>query len=277
MGAIWTFISSLFPNYIAAFLPSGDKLAVFITLWVFLAIFLGRWCWQKVMLARSNKNPFKVIFPIALIALSLVGLLGGGIMLARIREATASQHATYALAPHIYSEAHSIKAKNGRETKLYENTFYLVVGNSSDDGATLKRVQAEIQGYETPVLAPIKDSALSEIDLKHGQWAFFAVGRIVSTANIGLFKGSVTIDDDQLKFFEHNVPLGGLKFDVWSFDNKRHYGLGGPSYPSDGWKMTMLISSQDKKSKQIALNIDPQNQKTPVTYDSSERSVRELR
>jgi hypothetical protein len=63
-------------------------------------------------------------------------------------KAPATQDTTFTIGPNIYSEARSVRAPDGRETNLYENTFYLIVANSSEDGKTLRRVQVEYRGYE---------------------------------------------------------------------------------------------------------------------------------
>jgi hypothetical protein len=175
----------------------------------------------------------------------------------------------FALGADIYSEARSIKATDGRETQFYESTFYLIIGNLAEDGKTLKRVQARIEGYETPVLAAIKDSSSNQIDIRHGEWAYFVIGRIVSKKNIGTFKGSVTVEDSRLRAFENNIPQGTFSFDVWSFETKREYGLASrPEFP-DPWELKLVISADDRISMPIILNIDPLNHRTPVTYLNS--------
>ena len=40
------------------------------------------------------------------------------------------------------------------------------------------KVQARMQGYERPTIAAIKYSNSAEIDIPHGEWAFFAIVRI---------------------------------------------------------------------------------------------------
>jgi hypothetical protein len=53
----------------------------------------------------------------------------------------------------IYQESRSILTLDGRDTKYFETAFYLVVGNDSNDGSTVRNIQAEIVGYEPPVVA----------------------------------------------------------------------------------------------------------------------------
>ncbi len=179
---------------------------------------------------------------------------------------------TFGFGQTIYYESRSIKAPDGRETKLYENRFYIVTSNASEDGRTLRNVQAEILGYETPVLAAIRGSTFDKIDIKHGQAAFFFLGRTVGTDYLGNFVGTTTYEYDRLKQYEHNIPSGHKpSFEVWSCDNVYRYGLADPPPPS-GWKLTMLISAEDKKSRRVVLDVNPGNQ-IPVTYEKGEVSI----
>jgi hypothetical protein len=81
MAAIGPFVESLLPNYLATFLPSGEIIGSIVTIWAFLAFFVIRWCWR-----RTRGQP-KVILPVTLIVVSLFGLLGGAIWLAKIMPA----------------------------------------------------------------------------------------------------------------------------------------------------------------------------------------------
>jgi hypothetical protein len=182
----------------------------------------------------------------------------------------ADRGSAFTLGSHIYSESCSVKAADGRETNLYENTFYLIVANSSDDGKTLRRVQVEYRGYEAPFPAEIKDSTFSEVDIKHGNGAFFVIGRIVSEKNIGLFKGSVTIEDKYLQAYEQRASMQSPSFNVASLGNKYQFSLGNPPYPPTGWILIAVISAEDKKSRTVKLNIDARDQKNPVTFAKGE-------
>jgi hypothetical protein len=186
--------------------------------------------------------------------------------------ATVRADETFGFGQTIYYESRSIKAPDGRETRLYETKFYIVVSNASEDGKTLRDVQAEIHGYETPVLAGIRGFAFDKIDLKHGQTAFFFLGRTIGTDYLGNFVGDTTYENDRLKQYDHNIASGRKPtFEVWSVDNVYRYGLNDPP-PSTGWKLLVLISAEDKKSKQIILDINPVNQ-IPVSYEKGRATV----
>jgi len=128
----------------------------------------------------------------------------------------------------------------------------------------------EYRGYDAPRAAEIKDSASTEIDIKHGNGAFFVIGRIVSGNNIGVFKGSVTIDDNSLKSFEHNDTLGAVSFHVSGGSGNFHFALGTlPDTPSR-WILIAVISAEDKKSRMVRLNIDARDKRHPVTFAKDE-------
>jgi hypothetical protein len=175
----------------------------------------------------------------------------------------------FTLGDYIYVESRAIKAAGGRETNLYENSFYLVVGNQSEDGKTLRKAQARIQGYDRPVLlATIKDTTASETDIRHGEWAFFMVGRMVLHEPIGMWRGSTTVEDNFLSVYEHNFPLGAYSFEVWSSDTTRQYSIGHlPDRPVP-WKLPVVVSADDKKSLMVMLKIDFTDLRKPVTYDN---------
>jgi hypothetical protein len=207
---------------------------------------------------------------------ALIGIFGLSIIAAGERSPKTSLilDETFHVDPNIYREAHSVKAPDGRETNLYENTFYLVVANSSGDGKTLRKVQLEYRGYEAPFAAEIKDSTANEIDIKHGNGAFFVIGRIVSSKNLGMFKGSVTIDDKRIKAFEQRDAMDALSFNIGSSENKDRFALGSPPSPPTGWILIAVISAEDKKSRVVKLNIDARDKTNPVTFARGEVELR---
>jgi hypothetical protein len=180
------------------------------------------------------------------------------------------QDGTFYVDPNIYRETHLVRTPDGRETNLYENTFYLVVANLSDDGKTLRKVQVEYRGYEAPFAAEIKDATTNEVDIKHGNGAFFVIGRIVSSKNLGMFKGSVTIEDKRIKAFEQRDATDALSFNIGSPENKDRFALGSPPSPPTGWILIAVISAEDKKSQVVKLNIDARDKTNPVTFAKGE-------
>lgn len=166
----------------------------------------------------------------------------------------------------IYCESRAIKSSNGRETDFFENSFYLIVGNQSEDGKTLRRAQARIHWVEAPVLlATIRDTTASEADVRHGELAFFMVGRIVSSKATGVYKGAAVVEEDKLKSYEVNIPAKALSFEVWSHETKRQYGLGKMPNQNHGRQLPIVISADDQKSVSIALRVDLNDQNAPVT------------
>lgn len=273
MVGIGAFIESLLPNYVATFLPSNDVVGGLIVTWFFLVFFAGRW-WTRHFRTRWRY----VIFPTALVAISLVGLLVGSVLLAkRLPTLVAAEQYSdgkttpFVVHQNIYCESRSIYA-GSRDSPLYENTFYLMVGSASRDGKTLRRVQARVQGYETPVLAPIKDTLSDAIDIRHGETAFFMIGRIVSSKSMGIFKGRTDVKEDELRIYEHNAALGSVSLEIWSKENKRQYALGYVPETSAKFILFVVVSADDAISTPLTLNVDLGSQLKPIAFDGADQS-----
>jgi hypothetical protein len=169
----------------------------------------------------------------------------------------------------IYRETRSIKTTDGRDTKLHESAFYLVVNNNSVDGSTMKNVQAEIVGYETPVVAQVRDFSTDRVDLKHGQAAYFLIGRTVGTDFSGNFVGDTMYAPDRLRRYAHTIASSRKPtFEVWSFDNVYRYGLN-DDREKVTWELDIVISADDKKSKRVAMKVTPTDA-IPIKYAEGE-------
>ena len=174
---------------------------------------------------------------------------------------------------HIYVESLAIQRTDETETKFFENVFYLVVGNRSQDGKTLREVQARIQGYETPVrLASIAGTTSSFTDMQHGEYAFFQIGRLVSTKRYGRYGGAIGIDN--LTEYDHNIPIGVLAFEVWSSDSKKKFTLNQWPDRAANWTVPVVISASDIKSVQVAIDVNLNGDKSSVSILSEGRRMK---
>jgi hypothetical protein len=167
----------------------------------------------------------------------------------------------------IYSESRTVKKSDGTPGELYESVFYLVVGNNLDGGKSLKRVQTRIFHFGEPELAYVKETGATEIDIRHGEWALFQIGRIVSKQIVGLFQGATDLDDKELEAVEHNIPLGHLAFTVSSAAGKGKYNLGHTQGTPHIWNLFMIVSADDALAAQIRINIDMENLGNPVSFE----------
>jgi hypothetical protein len=171
--------------------------------------------------------------------------------------------------PYVYSESRSINTWGGKDTELYEISYYLGVGNDEPSGKNLKRVQVRLFGYDLPTqTALMGPNALSEVEMRHGEVTFFKIGRVITKKHNGTHKGSISFNDKDLSMYLHNVNLGVESFEIWSSEQKRQYGLSGMAVegrPPPAWPLGALISADDTKSAQIWLNIDFGNDKTLVS------------
>jgi hypothetical protein len=89
-----------------------------------------------------------------------------------------------------YCESYILKPSPDEKAQFYTNVFYLPVGNGLDTGQTLKRVQVRIFHVGPPTLCRIKDTEAEEVDIRHGEWAYFEIGQVVSKEMMGLIFGT---------------------------------------------------------------------------------------
>jgi hypothetical protein len=174
---------------------------------------------------------------------------------------------SFRLGERIFSETRAVKWKDGSSSDFFETKFYLTVGNGLSDGKTLKRVQTRIFFLGEPVLARVKETGSGEIDIRHGEWAYFELGRIVSKQITGLMSGSVVFSDEHRRDYGHNIPLGHIGFEFCSLSRKRGARLAhNPELPN--WSIFTVISADDVTAMRVRLNIN-MAATNPISYEVS--------
>jgi hypothetical protein len=250
------------PEY--SFLALPVAIASAIAWLVVLAVFIYR---NRHRISRR----WKMIIGFALLfggcVISTIGLTiiaSGTSDNAVIAKLTPHSGSPFKVEDQIYVESLEIQRTDGKKTEFFQNTFYLVVGNRSQDGKTLREVQARVQSYETPVrLASIAGTTSSFTDIQHGEYAFFQIGKIVSTKRYGPYKGAIGLSN--LTEYDHNIPLGVLTFEVWSSDSKRQFTLNQWPDRAANWTVPVVISASDIKSVQVAIDVNLNGDKSSVS------------
>jgi hypothetical protein len=154
--------------------------------------------------------------------------------------------------------------------KCFETIFYLVIGNALADGQTLRRAQARLYpptGGE-PILLRVKETAASVADIRHGEWIFVEIGRVVSNLPLGQVHGSTTLDEDRVKNYDSSVPLGFLKFEACSVNGYEFgimYNLKDDKANDALRNLFIVVSADDARAMNVRLNIDLLNIQQPVT------------
>ena len=171
----------------------------------------------------------------------------------------------------VHCETRPVKssADQERDTEFYENVFYLAVSNGLDTGQMLKRVQARIFHLGPPTLCRIKDSELDEVDIRHGEWVFFEIGRLISTEVMGVVYQRVVLPENRMEIYDHNIPRGYLSFEIYSVNNNREYGLGHQPERPIVWPLLMVISADDVQARRVNINIDMTKTRSPVWWELS--------
>jgi hypothetical protein len=242
----------------------------FFLVWIFRSVYeeaVKKWLLQRLAQAGYSETATALMSGLAEIvpAITLAGLVVYGLHW-YIRREFRKTASAFSVAPHVYAETRSIHDENGNETPFYEAIFFLVVGNGLTDGRTLRRTQMRIAHYGAPVIANVRDSSALEIDLRHGEWAFFEIGRIVSKEVIFGFAGHTKVDASQLRSYQHNVPNGYLSFELRGATG-RSVGLGHqPDYPHV-WELRLIVSADEVISTNVIARIDFANRKSPVSIE----------
>lgn len=169
----------------------------------------------------------------------------------------------------IHCETGVINTKSkGRAVVFYENIFYVAVGNNLETGKTLTNVQARIYNYfGPPTVCQIKDSASSKVNIRHGEWFFFEVGKLVSNEITGPVHDSREVNQESLREYLHNIPNESLSFKVRTGGDVDEYGLAhSPEMPAV-WNLLMVVSADDVKSENIHISIDMTKTRAPVSCE----------
>jgi len=264
--------------------PQANVIIAFLWEWAVPAAAAGLavWLWhlwytETLSLKSYEINLWRrsVIIPAILTAVLFVAFAASAVWLYRTAIASAGVQekavriAPFFFAPHIHTETRSIKSADGKDTELYENTYYLGVGNDEPSGKNLRRVQVRLFGYDLATQTTLLGAdTISETDIRHGEIIYFKVGRVVSKRFGELPKGSVIVSDKENEMYVHNIGLGGASFEIWNTEQKRQFGLHNrqmPDGPPSVWPLGALITADDTKSVQLALKIDFGNEKSLVS------------
>lgn len=175
----------------------------------------------------------------------------------------------FTITENVHCESRRVESsldKDG-DAEFFENVFYLVVRNALDSGKTLKRAQARIFFLGPPTLCRIRDTASDNIDIRHGEWAFFEIGRLVSKDMMGQIEPGVVNAEKNMDLYKHNIPRGHLTFEVYSVGNNREYGLGHSSEGETVWTLFIVFSADDQKSRTVNIKIDMTKTRSPVWHE----------
>jgi hypothetical protein len=167
---------------------------------------------------------------------------------------------------HIHAESRWVKAGHDNP-KYYETTFYLVVGNALPAGKTLRKVHARFHLVGEPVLLRVKETGATVADIRHGEWIFFEVGRVVSKFPLGMLSGEGVLDAESLKTYDHNIPNGYLSFEVHPITGNKS-GLTYDPHREAGrrpWEPFVVVSADDAQAMNVRLSIDLSKENAPVT------------
>lgn len=171
--------------------------------------------------------------------------------------------------PNVWCESYRVLCGNDLlATQFYANRFYIGVSNGINNGKTLRRVQARISFLGDTWLLRLKDSEDRTTDIRHGEWALFEIGQIVSKEMMGrpsyedAYVSRVRLagyEDSELE----GRPRGfELRADSGDFDDSLGFN---PHDPDHIWKLRLAIVADDIQHVTRHIQIDLRNPRFPVS------------
>lgn len=177
---------------------------------------------------------------------------------------------SFILAEYVHCVTRFItRSSDGQKTNFYLNTFYIPVGNGLNDGRTLRHAQARIFLHDDVAIIPVLGAKAGQVDIRHGEWAYFEIGKIVSENDKGLIDYQKLLwKMKRLKQYEHNVPKGFISFEISTYDGVRRTGVvHQPKHPHQ-WSVILIVPADDAIALKVRININMQNTTMPVSYET---------
>jgi hypothetical protein len=160
--------------------------------------------------------------------------------------------------PAIYCESYLLKSREAEARsppEFWENVYYLIVQNAEPRGRTLRNVSSYLFFVGPPERCTLKDTDTFATDIRHGEVAFFRLGRVVSTEMSGRpFASRPPVSAEEMRVYRHNVPRGFLAFEPRP--GAPRYGGGLGATVGTVWTFQVIISADDLPAKTIAVTFD---------------------
>jgi hypothetical protein len=160
------------------------------------------------------------------------------------------------IAPQVYRESYRLEREPGEALELWENAYYLVVGNSRSDGRTIRKVAVNLHFSGPAIQCPLKDNESTfNTDIKHGEWAYFTIGRVVTSEVDGfpVFRTKPAISKEARSAYQHNISIGHLSFEPGTANVRFSSGIG----PDRSiWKFQIIVSAEDVSARTVFLSVD---------------------
>ena len=176
------------------------------------------------------------------------------------------RHHPVSIAPQVYAECVRVNCE-GEETDYYQSTFYLVIHNNTENGATLRQVQAHVVFTGAPVTLNAKGFAHHKVDIRHGESVFFEIGHIVSKNGYGLIQSPFSIDfkKNRVKAYEHNQKGGYVRFEL---PHNAGSILHVPGKTQD-ISFPAIFAAEDIVAKKVWITFDIGDSESPVKWSET--------
>jgi len=189
---------------------------------------------------------------------------------AEAKAARASTPSPIVVFPRIHCDSKRLidDSNQQQSTKqgLWENIFYLVLQNSQPN-RTIRNVSVYIHTIDSIERCLVRGVDAFASDVRHGDFVFYRLGRVISTEFTGLPQAPGTpITMEQMKSYLHNAPQGFLSFEPgggWPSVKFAGGGLG--DTPRGTWTFPVVITADDLPGITVAVAFDLSSQKVIAT------------
>lgn len=163
----------------------------------------------------------------------------------------------FEIAQHIHTETYGVVDESGGSPGLFATYYYLVVGNGQSSGQTIRNVQAHIFFINPPLRTLVRSSDKFTTDLQHGTYAYFRIGRIISSEmREPGFDGHSTMTKEQIERYSRNAKSGHICFDLFEdkgIETRHALGFLTKSKP---FPLSVIVSGDNVPAELVRLTVD---------------------
>jgi hypothetical protein len=169
--------------------------------------------------------------------------------------------------PTIYCESHLLREPEEKPA-LWDNVYYLIVNNDGGE-RTLRNVSVSLIFLGPPERCVLKDSTAFTADIRHGERAYFELGRIVCEALVGVphvRSGGRSLSEQEIQVYLHNVPIGHLLFEPCRPGAPRFAASTEPA--KNVWTLRFMVSADDLPARTATVVVDLRSIQVTLKPDS---------
>ena len=153
---------------------------------------------------------------------------------------------------------------------LWNNIFYLVLQNQ-DSNRTIRNVSVQINTLESIERCPVKATGLFAFDIRHGDYVYYRLGRVVSSEFCGLPGGGLAdepISKERMEEYQQRIKTGSISFEPTGTAAKFSGRLDEAGIATK-WTFPVGIIGDGLSAKIIGFSIDMRERKVSASIDTN--------